>query len=29
MRIKTDENLHPDVAAALREGGHDTLTVWD
>ena len=27
MLIKTDENLHPDVAALLREGGHDALTV--
>ncbi|MGH9448493.1 MAG: DUF5615 family PIN-like protein [Terriglobia bacterium] len=29
MRFKTDENLHPDVAAFLREEGHDVLTVWD
>jgi predicted nuclease of predicted toxin-antitoxin system len=29
MRFKTDENLHPEVAALLRELGHDALTVWD
>ena len=29
MRFKTDENLHPDVAAFLRERGHDALSVWD
>ena len=29
MRFKTDENLHPDVAAFLRDQGHDALTVWD
>ena len=29
MRIKTDENLHPETAAFLREHGHDALTVWD
>lgn len=29
MRFKTDENLHPEVAAFLRDLGHDALTVWD
>ena len=29
MRFKTDENVHPDVAALLREQGHDAATVWD
>lgn len=29
MRFKTDENLHPDLAALLRRGGHDAVTVWD
>ena len=29
MRLKTDENLHPEVAAFLRGRGHDALTVWD
>lgn len=29
MRIKTDENLHPNVAAFLREHGHDAVTIWD
>lgn len=29
MQFKIDENLHPDVAAVLRQHGHDALTVWD
>jgi predicted nuclease of predicted toxin-antitoxin system len=29
MRFKTDENIHPEVAAVLRQHGHDALTVWD
>jgi len=29
MRFKTDENIHPAVAAFLQRCGHDTLTVWD
>ena len=29
MRFKTDENIHPDVAAYLRQQGHDAITVWD
>jgi predicted nuclease of predicted toxin-antitoxin system len=29
MRIKLDENLHPDVAGLLKTNGHDALTVWD
>lgn len=29
MRFKIDENLHPDVAALLREHGHDAVSVWD
>jgi predicted nuclease of predicted toxin-antitoxin system len=29
MRFKTDENLHPELAAFLRENGHDAVTVWD
>ncbi|MDD4890207.1 MAG: DUF5615 family PIN-like protein [Phycisphaerae bacterium] len=29
MRLKTDENIHPEVAVALRRRGHDALTVWD
>jgi predicted nuclease of predicted toxin-antitoxin system len=29
MRIKLDENIHPDVAELLKGQGHDALTVWD
>ena len=29
MRLKLDENVHTDVAAALRTDGHDVLTVHD
>jgi hypothetical protein len=29
IRFKADENLPPEVAAFLREHGHDALTVWD
>jgi predicted nuclease of predicted toxin-antitoxin system len=29
MRFKVDENLHYDVAEALRARGHDALTVHD
>lgn len=29
MRIKLDENVHPDVAELLKGEGHDALTVWD
>lgn len=29
MRFKIDENLHPDVALAIRSRGHDALTVRD
>ena len=29
MRFKVDENLHEDVAAALRAEGHDAHTVYD
>jgi predicted nuclease of predicted toxin-antitoxin system len=29
MRLKIDENLHPDVATYLRGQGHDAATVWD
>ena len=29
MRFKADENLPPEVAAFLRDNGHDALTVWD
>ena len=29
MRFKIDENLHSDVAEALRASGHDALTVYD
>lgn len=29
LRFKTDENMHPDAAALLREHGHNVLTVWD
>jgi predicted nuclease of predicted toxin-antitoxin system len=29
MRFKTDENVHPDVAACLQQQGHDAVTVWD
>ena len=27
MRFKVDENLHVEIAALLRERGHDALTV--
>ena len=29
MRFKIDENLHDDVADALRTHGHDALTVFE
>lgn len=29
MKLKLDENVHADVASALRERGHDVLTVHD
>jgi predicted nuclease of predicted toxin-antitoxin system len=29
MRVKTDENLHPDMAAFFRAKGHDAVAVWD
>ena len=29
MRLKTDDNLHEEVAVFLRSRGHDVLTVWD
>ena len=29
MRFKVDENLHSDIAQALRSRGHDALTVHD
>ena len=29
MRFKVDENLHAEIAALLRERGHDALTVFD
>lgn len=29
MRFKVDENLHDDIAAALRARGHDAVTVHD
>jgi len=29
MRFKVDENLHVEIAALLRERGHDALTVFD
>ena len=29
MKFKTDENVHPDLAAQLRAGGHDAVTIWD
>lgn len=29
MRFKIDENVHPEVAALLRENGHDAVTIWD
>jgi predicted nuclease of predicted toxin-antitoxin system len=29
MRFKVDENLHDDIAEALRSRGHDALTVHD
>jgi predicted nuclease of predicted toxin-antitoxin system len=29
MRFKIDENLHQDIAEALRSRGHDALTVYD
>ncbi len=29
MRFKVDENLHSDVAEALRSRGHDAVTVRD
>lgn len=29
MRFKVDENLHNEVAALLRQRGHDAVTVYD
>ena len=29
MRFKVDENLHDDIAEALRSRGHDAVTVYD
>jgi len=29
MRFKIDENLHEDIAEALRTHGHDAQTVFD
>ena len=29
MRFKVDENLHDDIAEALRARGHDAMTVHD
>ena len=29
MKFKTDENVHPDLAARLRAEGHDAMTIWD
>jgi len=29
MRFKVDENLHDDIAEALRSRGHDAVTVHD
>jgi predicted nuclease of predicted toxin-antitoxin system len=29
VKFKTDENVHPDLAARLRADGHDAVTVWD
>ena len=29
MRFKVDENLHDDVAVALRDRGHDVHTIFD
>jgi predicted nuclease of predicted toxin-antitoxin system len=29
VKFKTDENVHPDIAARLRAAGHDAVTVWD
>jgi hypothetical protein len=29
MRFKVDENLHVEIAALLRDRGHDALTVFD
>ena len=29
MLVKTDENLHPQVASVPRRHGHDAITVWD
>ena len=29
MRFKIDENLHEDVAEALRKDGHDAQSVFD
>ncbi len=28
MRFKVDKNLHEDIAALLRERGHDALSVF-
>jgi len=29
MHFTTDENVHPDVAASMRQEGHDAVRVWD
>jgi hypothetical protein len=29
VKFKTDENVHPDLAARLRADGHDVQTIWD
>ncbi len=29
IRLEINENVHPEVAALLRNHGHDVLTVWD
>lgn len=29
MNFKTDENIHPDVAALMNAVGHDVRSVWD
>lgn len=29
MKFKTDENLHPDLAAFFQQHGYDAVTIWD
>ena len=29
MKLKTDENLHPDVTEIFNSAGHDAVSVWD